>query len=368
MDTLKENYEHSLYKHCDEKDADAIAYAFVNAEKFVQFPYKLPQLADDEIRANVLYAGLCLSDSKTARSQWGPAMYPLAPGHEVIGVVDQIGANVTNYKRGDKVAFGTLRDCCETCKYCTMNKEPLCTGGRHGFTYGLYWGGYSTHIQQPARFFFRLAENFDLQRGAPLLCAGITVYNPFKQYLKPGFKTAVIGIGGLGHLAVKFLAKMGYEVTAVTTSKKNSDFFKSLGATYVISVDDPQDMINNQGKFDFMINTAPASGSFDKYLTLAASCGIIVQVGIPAISESVNIGLTHIAMRELHLVGSLIGSRADIKEMLSYCVENDIYPIVEEYSFEDFPKALDKLENGKPFFRCVVNVGDYARKKGLLKD
>ena len=367
MQGLKENYEHPLYKHCDEKDADAIAYAFVNEEKMVIFPYKLPTLGDDEIRANVLYVGLCKTDSKWARGLWGPAKYPLAPGHEIIAVVKQVGSNVKDYKSGDIVAFGVIRDCCETCKYCTNNKEPLCVTGTQ-WTYDVYWGGYSTHIQQPEKFFFKLAENFDIKRGAPLLCAGITVYNPFKQYLKPGFKTAVIGIGGLGHLAVKFLAKMGYEVTAVTTSKKNSDFFKSLGATYVISVDDPQDMINNQGKFDFMINTAPASGSFDKYLTLAASCGIIVQVGIPAISESVNIGLTHIAMRELHLVGSLIGSRADIKEMLSYCVENDIYPIVEEYSFEDFPKALDKLENGKPFFRCVVNVGDYARKKGLLKD
>lgn len=165
---METNFEHPLYKSCDEAQADAFAFAFTSKDKFEKVPYKHPELAGDDIRANVLYAGLCLSDSLHGRCKWGGALYPLAPGHEIIGVVEQVGAKVTDFQKGDKVAFGTLRDCCETCKYCKNNKEPLCLDKTlDRFTYGLHWGGYSTHLQQPARFFFKLPQNLDLAKSAP---------------------------------------------------------------------------------------------------------------------------------------------------------------------------------------------------------
>jgi D-arabinose 1-dehydrogenase-like Zn-dependent alcohol dehydrogenase len=366
---MEGKYAHHLYKHCaDESKADAVAWCFTSVNKFEKFPYNQPALADDEVRAVVLYAGLCLSDSSTGRGKWGPAHYPLAPGHEIIGEVEQVGAKVTEFKKGDKVAFGTLRDCCDSCRYCKNNKEPLCIDtSLDRFTYGQHWGGYSTHLQQPAKFFFKIPENLDLKRAAPLLCAGITVYNPIKQYLKPGFKTAVIGIGGLGHLAVQFLAKMGHEVTAVTTTLDKENFIKSLGANSVITLNDQEILKNHLGQYDLIVNTVPATDNFQSYLSLLAKCGYMIQVGAPHYIEQISFSPNILVLNEYHIVGSLVGSRTDINEMLEFCAKNNIYPLCEEFNFEEFDQALNKLEKGKPIFRCVVNCGDYSKAKGLHK-
>ncbi len=364
-----ENYEHPLYIHQSKvEDGDAIAYAFVSKEKTVFFPYKQPELEDHEIRANVLYSGLCMSDSHAARSKWGPANYPLAPGHEIIAEVSEVGKGVTKYKKGDKVAFGTTRACCGSCEYCISNKEPLCINCPDELeTYGFHWGGYSTQIQQPADFFIEIPEGLDLKRAAPLLCAGITVYNPIKQYAKPGMKACVIGIGGLGHLAVQFLAKLGHEVTAVTNTLEKENFIKALGATNVITMNNKDILKKFIGKHRFVINTLPVSNDFEQYLSLCAPSSYFVQVGLPDIEEKVSFGLTNFALKEISLVGSYVGSRKDTTDMLKLCVEKDIYPICEEFPFEEFDKALNRLENERPKFRCVVNVGDYSKKNGLFK-
>lgn len=190
---LPEKYEHNLYKHVQSiKEADAVAFAFVNKDKTVFFPYQAPDLAADEIRANILYTGLCLSDSLHSRGKWAPCHYPVAPGHEIIAEVSEIGSEVENFKKGDKVAFGTMRQICGKCKYCLSGRgEPLCQGSSTNFTYGLHFGGYSTMLQQPADFFLPIPEGLDLKRAAPLLYAGITVYNPIKKYLRPEDKCAV---------------------------------------------------------------------------------------------------------------------------------------------------------------------------------
>jgi D-arabinose 1-dehydrogenase-like Zn-dependent alcohol dehydrogenase len=366
---MAEHFTHDLYKHTENiADADAVAFAFVNKEKAVAFPYKQVDLAPHELRANVLYAGLCHSDSLSVRSKWGQASYPLAPGHEIIGEVSEVGADVKDFKKGDKVAFGTLRAVCGDCKYCNINKEPLCQEVKEEkFTYGYHWGGYSTQLQQPANFFFKVPENLDLARAAPLLCAGVTVYNPIKQYLKKGMKTAVIGVGGLGHLAVQFLAKLGHEVTGVSTTLDKSELIRGLGATDVLASTDPEQMKKHAGKYDLIINTIPVSSNLEEYLSLTAPFGYFVQVGLPDVEEKVTFGINPLVINEIHLVGSIVGSRADTNEMLELCARENIYPLVEEFSFEDFDKALDKLENGKPKFRCVVNCGEYAKKHGLFK-
>jgi D-arabinose 1-dehydrogenase-like Zn-dependent alcohol dehydrogenase len=364
-----ERYDHKLYKHVtDIKDADAIAYAWVNKEKAVNFPYKQPDLEDHEIRANVLYAGLCHSDCLSVRSLWGDALYPIAPGHEIIGEVSEVGKNVTDFKKGDKVAFGTLRAICEKCKYCTINKESLCTDVKEEkFTYGFHWGGYSTQLQQPANFFFKVPDTLDLPKAAPLLCAGVTVYNPIKQYLKKGMKTAVIGVGGLGHLAVQFLHKMGHHVTGVSNTLDKADLIKSLGANEVIATSNVEEFSKHKGEYDFIINTLPVSHNFQDYLGLTAPFGYFVQVGLPDVSEKVSFSINPIVINEIHIVGSCVASRADTNEMLELCAKESIYPLVEEFPFEEFDKAFEKLEKGKPKFRCVVNCGDYSKKIGLFK-
>ena len=363
----QEKYEHPLYIHQDKKEnADAVAFAFVNKDKTVFFPYKQTTLLENELRANILYAGLCMSDSHTGRSKWGPANYPIAPGHEIIAEVSEVGSKVTDFKKGDKVAFGTTRACCEKCEYCLNNKEPLCMSCKEEvFTFGEHWGGYSTQLQQPADFFFKVPEGLDLKRSAPLLCAGITVFNPIKQYCKAGQKVAVVGIGGLGHLAVQFLAKMGCEVTAVTNRIEKKESILKLGAHNVIVMKDRDKKFNLY--HDVILNTIPVSDDFEDYLLLTKKNGTFVQLGIPDIEEKVSFCVNMLVTNEIHLVGSLVGSRRDIKEMLQLCVDKDIYPTCEEFPFEEFDKALDKLENGKPIFRCVVNCGEYSKKNGLFK-
>jgi D-arabinose 1-dehydrogenase-like Zn-dependent alcohol dehydrogenase len=184
-----QNYEHFLYKHCEQKDADGVAWAFVNKDEMVLYPYQYEGgIGDDEIRANVLYVGLCLSDSLHMRGKWGYTMYPCAPGHEIICEVSQVGQGVADYKKGDRVAFGPQRDCCDECKHCKANMENLCRNVEDKYTYGIHWGGYSTSIQQPANFFFHLPEGIDEKRASPLLCAGLTVYGPIKENVMTGDK------------------------------------------------------------------------------------------------------------------------------------------------------------------------------------
>lgn len=364
---LVEKYDHPLYKHCEEKEAESIAWAFVNKEKMVRFPYKNTELLPNEIRANVLYAGLCLSDSLICREKMVPVYFPCAPGHEIIAEVAQIGSDVKDFKIGEKVGFGTMRDCCNECRWCKLDYEVLCSGVADKYTYmGQHWGGFSTTLQQPASHFFHLPSNLDLAKSAPLFCAGITVYSPISKYCKPGMNTAVIGIGGLGHLAVKFLSKLGYQVTGVTTSISKKEAIMKLGATDVLDITNDEAYKANISKFDFIINTIPAKEGFNKLVDLCGPLGKFIQVGIPDDGFNVEMSLMTLIFKGIQVIGSGVGSRSEINAMLKLCADEDIYPVNQEFEFEDFPKALDLLEHGKPIFRCTVNVGDFTKKKTLV--
>ncbi len=359
---------HKIYQSCDKKDADALAWSFLSNEKFGEYPYKHPELAADEIRANILYSGLCLSDVMTGRSKWGAANYPITPGHEIVAEVSQLGSEVTDFSVGDKVAFGTMRKVCGNCKYCKRDREVMCTSfGSEKFTYNPYFGGYSTTLQQPASHFFKLPSDMDLEKTAPLLCAGVTVYTPMRRYLEKDMTCAVIGVGGLGHLAVKFLKAKGHYVAALTTSLSKKDFIMELGTDEVICSTDPEQMKANRGKFDFVISTIPNVKDMQSYIDLVAPAGYYVNLGIGEFTETAVIVPGPLVVMEKHIVGSLVGSRDDVKEMLAFCYENKIYPIVEEYKFEEFDKALDRLENGKPIFRVVVNTQEFSKKNGYFK-
>jgi D-arabinose 1-dehydrogenase-like Zn-dependent alcohol dehydrogenase len=362
-------YNHGIYKKATKDDCDAIAYAFISKDKAEHYPFKFPELKSNEIRANILYAGLCMSDSHTARELWGPTNFPLAPGHEIIAEVSQIGSDVKNFKVGQKVGFGTIRNSCAECKYCKKSNEAVCIeiDPSEKFTYGKYWGGYATQLQHPAKFFFPLPDNFDLKRGSPLLCAGITVYKPIKNHVRKGDKCAVIGVGGLGHLAVQFLAKMGYEVTGITTSSDKTEFIKKLGATDVLVSTDKQQMAKHKGKYDFIVNTVPATSDIEGYISLCAPEARFIQVGIPENNDEFKLHFYAFVPKDIEIIGSLTGGIDITQDMIEFCAKNDVYPIVEEFSFEDFGKAFDRLENGRPKFRCVVDVQTYSKKNNLFK-
>ena len=235
-------------------------------------------------------------------------------------------------------------------------------------TYGKYWGGYATAVQQPAKFFFHLPDKFDLKRGPPLFCAGITTFYPMRKFLKEGMNTAVVGVGGLGHLAIQFLHKLGHKVTAFTQSKDKIPLIKQLGGDDVIISSDPEQMKAAQGKFDFVINTSSVFDNVDDYINTVSLCGYYVQVGAGPVSDAkVTFNIFSVIVKEVKIVGSIVGPRHVINDMVKICVDKDIYPIVEEFSFEDFPKAFNRLENERPKFRCVVNVKDWAEKNGFKK-
>ena len=363
---MTENLEHPLYRHCDIKEADGVAWAFINKDKMIKYPFQFPEIAPDEIRINVLYAGLCQSDVHTVREVWGPCQFPLVPGHEIIGEVSLIGSEVKDFKKGEIVGFGTMRDCCGNCKFCKKGKENLCLDA--DFTYGLYWGGYATAMQQPAKFYFHLPEGFKIEKASPLFCAGITTFYPIEKYLNEEIQTTgVIGCGGLGHMAIQFLHKMGKHVTAFTTSEKKIDLLKKLGADKIVISTDQNQMKAARGTIEFLINTIPNDIDFQPYISCVERGGKFVQVGMPSDNDNMKINVNGLVVSEIEIIGSMVGPRHSINKMIDFCNKNDVYPIVEEYSFEEMPKAFEKLEHGKPHFRCIVNVKDYADKNGLRK-
>lgn len=366
----KECFKHELYTYVEnEKDADAVAWAWVNKEKVVKYPFKFPPLAPNEIRANVLYVGLCHSDVFHVRDLWHnvmPTTYPLVPGHEFVCEVAEVGSEVKDFKKGEKVGFGTKRACCGKCAVCLSVDDEICSDVKDDLTYGRYFGGYATQVQQPHDFFFKLPENFKLNLGSPLFCAGITTFYPIQKYYKPGMKCAVVGIGGLGHLALKFLHKLGAYTAAFTTSEKKIQSIKELGADEVIVSTKEQDMKNAMGKFDLLLYTIPNVEKFEMYLATVAKKGTCVLLGVGE-NNDIKFNYFPLLKKEIKVVGSLVGPRGAINNMVKFCCEKDVFPLCEEFDFEDLPKAFDKLENGKPHFRCVINVKNYAEKHGLKK-
>lgn len=371
MDTegIKQTSEidHMLYQRVeDPKDADALAWVFKNKDEFVPYYYKFPELAEDEVRAKVLHTGLCHSDVMTGREKWGPCNFPVCPGHEVVAEVEKVGTAVKDFKKGDLVAFGPFRNACFECKHCKTGATNLCTKVDDQFLYGLHFGGYSTHIQQPAHHTFHIPEGMDLANLPPVLCAGTTVYAPMKRHIKEkGAKVAILGIGGLGHLAVQYGKAMGLEVSAITTSSDKVDYIKKLGAAHVIVVDkELKELKKHVGEFDFLINTLPINSKdlLEAYVSTLTNGGTLIQVGLPSIDESFNISFFSLVAKQISIVGSIVCSVQETKDTLEFTKKHGIRVETENFTFEDFPKALNRLENERPIFRCVVNVEEFNKK------
>ena len=244
--------------------------------------------------------------------------------------VSIVGSNVKDFKKGDLVGFGTLRDCCGKCEYCLKGKENLCRGVSDVFTYGKYWGGYATAMQQPAKFFFKLPTGFKLEKGAPLFCAGITTYYPLEKFLKPDMKVCgVIGCGGLGHMAIQFLHKLGHEVVAFTTSANKKDLLTKLGANKIVISTDEAQMKAAATTIDFMVNTIPSNNTnFNKYITCIKRGGKLIQVGMPAFDDEMRINVNMLVGCEIEILGSCVGPRKPTDKMVDFCNKNDVYPIV----------------------------------------
>ena len=358
---------HPIYAPADPKDADCCSWSFLTKEKFGKYHHKFQPMEDNHVRCRVLHTSLCMSDVHTGRDKWGGSMKPCCPGHEAIGEVIELGSKVTQFKIGDIVGFGPMRDACLKCEVCKKGATNLCpvTDGTEKFLYGLYFGGYSTHIQHPETCVVKIPEGLDITTAPPLLCAGITVYSPLAKFVKPGMKVGIIGVGGLGHLAVQIAHKMGASVDGFTSSPSKEAFIKELGAEGIVLWREKNYASKIENKYDVLVNTTSVKvtrNCFENFAKCIKPLGTYIQLGLPDSEDNFEADYFSFILKNITIYGSLVGSVNETKECLEFCAKNNIVCKTEHYSWEEFPKALDKLENGKPMFRCVVNVDDESKK------
>jgi len=314
------------------------------------------------VEIKILYCGVCHSDIHTARNEWGATKYPVVPGHEIVGKVTRVGEGVTRFKAGDTVGVGCFVDSCGHCKNCERDNEQYCENGVSQ-TYNSFlqdkktitYGGYSSHIVVTEKFVLKVSDKLPLQNVAPLLCAGITTYSPIRHWnVKKGDKVAVVGLGGLGHMAVKLAASMGAEVTMLSRSPEKQQDAERLGAHHFELTTDPETLKKLKGTFDFIIDTVSAQHDYNSYLNLLATDGVMVVVGAPPKPSEVS-AFSLIGGRR-SLVGSLVGGLKETQEMLDYCAEHDITSDVEVISIDKINEAYERTLKGDVHYRFVIDM------------
>jgi uncharacterized zinc-type alcohol dehydrogenase-like protein len=317
-----------------------------------------------DVLIKIAYAGICHSDIHTAREEWGDALFPLVPGHEIAGTVEEIGSEVDKYAVGDRVGVGCMVDSCRECENCLAGEEQYCLKGNVQ-TYNAIGkdgrptdGGYSTHIVVDQDFVLGIPEGISLDVAAPLLCAGITLYSPLKHWgAGPGKNIAIVGLGGLGHMGVKIAHALGAEVTVLsqTLSKKVDGI--DLGADHFYATSDDQTFEELAGSFDLIVNTVSATLPMDKYLSLLRLDGTMVNVGAPGEPLSVP-AFALIPMRR-SWAGSMIGGIRQTQEMLEFCAEHNLGAEIEVISGEQIDEAYDRVVASNVRYRFVIDTATF---------
>jgi uncharacterized zinc-type alcohol dehydrogenase-like protein len=316
-----------------------------------------------DVAFDIKFAGICHSDIHTVKSEWGPANYPVVPGHEIAGVVTAVGSEVTKYKVGDHVGVGCFVDSCRECENCLAGLQQYCTG--KGGNIGTYnavgrdgtptYGGYSTAIVVDENYVLRIPDSIPLDKAAPLLCAGITLYSPLRHWnAGPGKKVAIVGLGGLGHVGVKLAVAMGAEVTVLSQSLKKMEDGLRLGAHHYYATNDPDTFKKLAGSFDLIINTVSANLNMGLYLNLLKSDGTLVELGAPEKPLEVPV-FPLIGMRRT-LAGSLIGGIPETQEMLDFCAEHDVTPEIEVIEASYVNEAYERVIASDVRYRFVIDT------------
>lgn len=330
------------------------AYATQSAgEKLTPYTYELGKIGKEEVDIKVHYCGLCHSDMSMINNDWGMSQFPLVPGHEVVGEITAIGDEVKGLKVGDRVGLGWSSASCMHCDQCMDGSQHLCNTvegtivGRHG--------GFADQVRGHWSWAIPLPKGIDMKKAGPLLCGGITVFNPILiSGVKPTDKVGVIGIGGLGHLALKFLNKWGCEVVAFSSTKSKEAEILEMGATKVINSRDPKELESIAGSLDFIINTTNVKLDWNSYLQTLAPKGKLHTVGAPM--DPLEIPAFSLISGQKTVGGSPTGNPSAIKTMLEFCVRHDIYPIVEEFKMKDVNKAIQHLKEGNARYRVVLEA------------
>lgn len=339
------------------------AYAAYDAETPLKpFDFERKEVGEHQIQIEILFSGVCHSDIHTVRSEWGPANYPVVPGHEIVGRITQVGSGVTRFKEGELAGVGCFVDSCRECESCKEGEEQYCEKGMTG-TYNSFergtkiptYGGYSTSITVDEKYALHISDKLDLSGVAPLLCAGITTFSPLRHLkVGKGHKVAVLGLGGLGHMAVKFAASFGAEVTMLSGSPSKEADAKKLGAHHFALTSSPEVMKSLSNSFDFIINTISAKHEYSTYLDLLRKNGTMVVLGVPS-EPSVAPAFSLIGKRR-SIMGSLIGGIAETQEMLDYCAEHNIVSDVEVIDMAYINDAYDRMEKSDVKYRFVIDM------------
>jgi len=319
-------------------------------------------LRDEDVAIQIAYCGVCHSDLHAARNDWGRTNYPFVPGHEIAGTVSAVGAGVTRFKVGDRVAVGTTVDSCRKCDACADGEENYCREGATGTYNGKdridgspTYGGYSKSIVVAEPYVLRVPDGLDLAKAAPLLCAGITTYSPLRNWnVGPGTKVGVIGLGGLGHMGVKFAKALGAEVTMITTSPEKGEDARKLGADHVLVSTDKAAMRTAARSFDFLLDTVPVKHDVTPYLFLLDRKGTLCIVGMIEMMEPFHSGL--LLQGQKAVSGSGVGGIAQTQEMLDLCAEKGIGAEIEVIRMDEINHAFERMEKADVRYRFVIDM------------
>lgn len=354
-------------------ETKAIAYG--NNHSFTNLgPMEIERRAPGakDVAVDILYTGVCHSDLHQASNDWSNTVYPCVPGHEIVGRVTAIGAEVTKFKVGETVAIGTLIDSCRECANCKEGLEQYCEGpvGATNTYNGSFkpdgtntFGGYSDKIVAPEHFVYKIPENLDIKAVAPLLCAGVTTYSPLKHWkVGEGQKVGVIGLGGLGHMGVKLAVALGADVTVFSSSDEKESDARKFGATDFVLTDDAARLAELELKYDFLLDTIPYEHDINPFVKLLKRDATLAVVGLllPFKEETDNM---EVAFHRRNLAGSLVGGVPETQELLDFCGEHNILPEVEMIAMEDINDAHKRMKNGEVRYRYVIDIAGTMPKE-----
>lgn len=332
---------------------------------FAPFEFERRDVGPNDILIDILYSGICHSDIHQARAEWEPmvpSIYPMVPGHEIVGRVSKVGSEVTKFKVGDLAGIGCFIDSCGECSSCAAGTEQFCFNGC-AMTYNgtemdrktLTYGGYSDKYVINENYALKVREGQKLEGVAPLLCAGITTYSPLKRWAAgPGKKVAVAGLGGLGHMGVKIAAAMGADVTVISTSPSKEEDARRLGATGFLNIRDADAVAASVAQFDLLLDTISAMHDYNQYLSLVKFGGAMVVVGVP--SEPVPLNAFSLLVGNRILAGSMIGGIPETQEMLDFCADHNVTADVEVIGPASIADAYDRTVRSDVRYRFVIDM------------
>ncbi|MCO4754500.1 MAG: NAD(P)-dependent alcohol dehydrogenase [Bacteriovoracaceae bacterium] len=336
--------------------------AFDSKSELKPYSFERRDLRENDIAIDIKYCGVCHSDLHQAHNDWHGSMYPLVPGHEIVGIVSDVGSSVKKYKKGDTVAVGCMVDSCQECAPCHDHEEQFCEQGstqtynsKDRIDESITYGGYSNHIVVREEFVLDIPKTMDLAKVGPILCAGITTYSPLKEWgVEEGDRVGVIGLGGLGHMAVKLASAMGAHVTVFTTSDKKSKDAIDLGADKVVISKDEEQMKSAAKSLDVIIDTVPVAHDLSPYIQTLDIDGTLILVG--AIDEIPPFHAGLLLGGRRRVAASVIGGTERTQEVIDFCAEHNIYPECEMIDMQDINTAFERMKNGDVKYRFVIDM------------